>query len=292
MRHRACLTSPSRSTAFRFLVLLGVSLVLTSPALAQRGRGRGSINRMVAARKQQEITQLQAQIDGARKLLDSVTTQGKLSQAQIDAARQSAMSARRALNEAAKENNESNQQIRKMEADMLDAQSDDSEYGKAVTEIHTARRALDKEMHRILVRPDSDAEVDESKRLSELAQLTAEERDELAKSPKFMEKKEALHQAMEGLKAAKLNVFQANDEWKAAHEKHHKIEQDKAKEQLLIRGAANDNSDSRAELRTAAQIAESAQSTIASAQARLHALGEKEKSSTPAKKPDTKKSGS
>lgn len=241
-----------------------------------------------AARKQQEIAQLQKQLDGARKVLDSVTSSGALTQAQIASARQAALAAREALHESAKQDNEVSKKLRVIEDGILEAQSDDSEYAKALNEIHLAQRAMNTELHRILKwQPPADDEA-ESTRLSELAHLTAEERERLAADPRYTTKQEALHQSIDKLVATKKKLFESSAEWKQAHAEHHRVDQEQAKQERAVQGAANDSSAGREELRDAAEIAASARSTIAQAQARLNALGAKPNTPTPEKKPGTK----
>lgn len=267
-------------------------LVFAEPALAQRG-GRGMSGRLAranAARKQQEIAQLQKQLDGSRKLLESVTSQGAMSQAQLASARQSALAAREALHDAEKQDHEVNKKLRGIEDGILESQSDDSELAKTLDELHLAQRALDIEMHKILKRPPPANDEDEATRLSELAHLTTEEREKLAGDTRYSTKQESLHQSMEKLSTVKKKLFQASAEWKKAHEERHRIDQVQAQQERSVQGAANDSSESRSELRTIAQIAASARASIAQAEARLNALGAKPKASTPEKKPETKKS--
>lgn len=248
----------------------------------------GRVAKANAARQQQEIDQLQKQLDGARKVLDSVTTAGALTQAQIASARQAALAAREALHDAAKQDHEINKKLRGIEDGILDAQSDDSEYAKALDEIHHARRAIDTELHRILKwKPPADDEA-EATRLSELAHLTTEEREKLAADSRYTTQQQALHQSIEKLVAVKKTLFEASDEWKQAHKERHQIEQEQARQERSVQGAANDSSAGREELRDAAEIAASARATIAQAQARLNALGAKPKTPTTEKKPGTK----
>jgi septal ring factor EnvC (AmiA/AmiB activator) len=269
------------ASAFVFVLAL---LLCADPVLAQR-RGKSSRTAKAnAARKQQEIAQLQKQLDGSRKLLESVTSRGAMTQAQLAAARQSALSAREALQEAVQQENEINKKLRGIEDDILDAQSDDSEYAKALDDIHLAQRAMDTELHRILKRTLPADDEDEATRLSELAHLTIEEREKLAADSRYTAKQHALHLAMDQLRAVKTKLFQASDEWKKAHEERHRINQEEAQQELSVQGAANNSSASRKELQTTAEIAASARASIAQAEARLKALGAKPKAPTPEKK--------
>ncbi len=250
----------------------------------------GRLAKANAARKQQEIAQLQKQLDGSRKLLESVTSQGAMSQAQLASARQAALSAREALHDAEKHDQQVNKKLRGIEDGILEAQSDDSELAKTLDELHLAQRALDIELHKILKRPPPANDEDEQTRLSELAHLTTEEREKLAGDTRYTTKQESLHQAMEKLSAVKTKLFQASDEWKTAHEERHRIDQEQAQQERSVQGAANDSSESRSELRTIAQIAASARASIAQAEARLKVLGAKPKAPTTDNKPETKKS--
>ena len=288
-------TSVKHRGDVRFAAVAGLVLLLlcAEPALAQR-RGKSSrYGRANAAQKQQQIAQLQKQLDRAKELLDSVTSKSQMSQSEINAARQAAISSRQELEADEKVNKTVSEKIRKIEEGILESQSDDSEFAKSVDRIDEARRAMDVEMHHTLRRPPPAADEDEATRLSEVAHLTAEERDQIAQSSTYAQKKEALFQAVEHMNAVKTKLFQASSEWKKAHEEHHKAEQEKAKDERSVQGAANDGSDARAELKTMAQIAASARTTIAQAEGRLRSLGAKPSTSssqTPdPKKPNTKK---
>lgn len=243
-----------------------------------------------AARQQQEIAQLQKQLDRATQLLDSVTKAGAMTQAQVASARQAALAAREAIHQVAQQDNEVSQKLRRIEDGILEAQSEDSEYAKALDEIHLARRAIDTELHRILKwQPPADDEA-EATRLSELAHLTAEEREKLNADSRYTTKQAALHQSMDNLISVRKKLFEASEEWKKAHEEHHRIDQEQASLERSVQGAANDSSEGRQELRDAAEIAASARATIAHAQARLNALGAKPKAPTSDKKTGAKES--
>ena len=272
---------------FMFVLAL---LLFADPAIAQRRGMSSRISKANAARKQQEIEQLQKQLDGSRKLLESVTAKGAMTQAQLAAARQSALSAREALRDAEKQDHEISKKLRGIEDGILDAQSDDSEYAKALDEIHLAQRAMDTELHRILKRPPPADDEDEATRLSELAHLTTEEREKLAADSRYTTKQDALHLAMDKLSAVKTKLFGASDEWKKAHEERRRINQEEAKQELSVQGAANNSSASRKELRTTAEIAAFARASISQAESRLKALGAKPKAPTSEKKPEKKKS--
>ncbi len=272
------------------LVCVLVLLLFADPAMAQRRGMSGRLARANAARKQQEIAQLQKQLDGSRKLLESVTSQGAMSQAQLASARQSALAAREALHDAEKQDQEVNKKLRGIEDGILEAQSDDSELAKTLDELHLVQRALDIEMHKILKRPPPANDEDEATRLSELAHLTTEEREKLAADSRYTTKQDALHLAMDKLSAVKTKLFGASAEWKQAHEERRRINQEEAKQELSVQGAANNSSASRKELRTTAEIAAFARASISQAESRLKALGAKPKAPTPKNKPETKKS--
>ncbi len=267
-------------------------LVFAHPALAQRRGMSSRVSQYNAAMKQQEIASLQKQLDGSRKLLESVTAKGSMTQAQINSARQAAASARESLNAAVKQDNAINKKLRGIEDGILKAQSDDSEYAKALDVIHLAQRDLGATLRVILKRPPLTDKEDEANRLSELAHLTTEEREKLAGDSRYTAKQEALHLAMDKLSEVKTKLFEASSEWKQAHEERHRIDQEEGKQELSVQGAANDSSEGRKELRTLAQIAASARASIAEAESRLGALGAKPKAPTPTKSTDTKKTGS
>ncbi len=279
-----------RAVVMPMVVCALALLAYTHPAMAQRRGMSSRISKYNAAMKQQEIASLQKQLDGSRKLLESVTAKGALSQAQLNSARSSAESAREALNAAVKQDNEISKKLRGIEDGILEAQSDDSEYAKSLDEIHLAQRAMDSVLHHILKRPLPSDDEDEATRLSELAHLTTQEREKLAADSRYTAKQEALHLAMDKLSEAKTKLFEASDEWKKAHEERHRINQEEAQKEHSIQGAANDSSASRKELRTSAEIAASARASIASAESRLKALGAKPQAPNSNKKPETKKS--
>lgn len=275
------------------LLVLGLCLLLAGSAFAQKrgGSARARSAKAAAARRQMEIDRTQKQLDAAQKVLESVSTQGALTQAQLDAARQNALAARRELNEAEVADKAIHEKLHSIEEGILEAQSDDSEYAKALDDVDTARRAADTELHRVLRRPAPAVDEEESTRLSELALLTPDEREKLTKSSSYQEKKVALQVAVDHMNATRLKLFQDNAEWKQAREEHHKAEQEKAKDERSVQAAANDSSDARGELRSAAQIAASARATIAQAEAKLRALGAKPGAAKNDKKPSTGKTG-
>lgn len=210
------------------IVALALLVIWTGTAFAQRRGSTSRVRQIMAAQRQHEIEQLQKQIEESQKLLDSLTTQGVLTQAQLEAARQSAISTRSALNATEERDQEIHKKIRGIEDGIIESQSDDSVFAKAADKVNDARHDLDAELHRTLRRSPPAPDEDEAERLSELAHLTAEERATLAASPRYTEKKAALQQAMNELIAVRMGLFEASDEWKKAKEEHHKIEQELA----------------------------------------------------------------
>lgn len=276
--------APGMHWAVVALMFLATS---TGIAYAQRRGSTSRVRQIMAAQRQHEIEQLQKQIEESQKLLDSLTTQGVLTQAQLEAARQSAISTRSALNATEERDQEIHKKIRGIEDGIIESQSDDSAFAKAADKVNDARHDLDAELHRTLRRPPPAPDEDEAERLSELAHLTAEERATLAASTRYTEKKAALQQAMHEFIAVRMGLFEASDEWKKAKEEHHKIEQELAEKKRSIRGAAADSSDAREGLRSVEDIAASARASMATARARLRALGGQEKPATTQKKPET-----
>ena len=267
-----------------------LTLLVVGPVLAQ-GRARSSIQRMNEQLRQQEIAQLQSQLDDVKKVLDTVTSQGTMTEAQLESARKSAVDAREALKEAAKASKTASSKIRKIEESILETQTSDSDYAKALDGVDAARRAMDAELHRILGRPAPAPDEEESTRLAELARLTPGQRALLNKSETYAEKKTALNDAMKELDRVRSNLFQANDEWKKAREERRLLEQEVSKNEKTNRGAAQDSSEARGDLRSATQIAASARVTIAQIEARLQSLGVNTKQSSD-KKPKNGKRGS
>jgi septal ring factor EnvC (AmiA/AmiB activator) len=269
------------------VVALMFLVTATGTAFAQRRGSTSRARQMMAAQRQHEIEQLQKQIEESQKLLDSLTTQGVLTQAQLEAARQSAISTRTALNATEERDQEIHKKIRGIEDGIIESQSDDSAFARAADKVNDARHDLDAELHRTLRHPPPAPDEDEVERLSELAHLTAEERAALAASPRYTEKKAVLQQAMNELIAVRMGLFEASDEWKKAKEEHHQIEQELAEKKRSIRGAAADSSDAREGLRSVEDVAASARASIAQARARLRALGGQEKPATTPEKPKT-----
>lgn len=267
-----------KKTLLGDFLLVGMAIaLLATPVLAQRRGSTSRIRQMQAAQRQHEIEQLQKQIDESQKILDSVTTQGTLTEGQLEAARQASIRSRQELDAVVEGDRANAKKLREIEEKLIESQSEDSSLGKALKRLEEARKARDTEMHRLLRRPPPDPDEDEATRLSELAHLASEERETLAASVVYQEKKIAVLDAMEELQLAKARLFESSAEWKAAKEEHHQITQDMAEKNRSLRGAAGDGQDARHSLKTAKDIAAAARASISHARMRLREMGVTEK---------------
>jgi len=140
------LRRPLLVVAMTFTVALSAA---TAPAAPRSGRS----GRMVQVQRQQEIARLQKQLENARDALDRLGSKMARSESDLAEARTRAAAARQDINEASSAHKESHKKLEELEHQIIDQQSDDSEFAKALSALETAQHALDAEMHRILKWP-------------------------------------------------------------------------------------------------------------------------------------------
>ena len=223
--------------------------------------------------RQQEIARLQKQLEGARNSLDQLKNQASHSESDIAEARSRAISARQSLDAAAAAHRESQKKLSEIEHRILEAQSDDSDLGRALTKFEEARHAVDAEMHRILKWPAPAADEKEAQRLKELGTLTPEQRASLKADARYASRLSDLTEASESLDRIRDKLFNADAEWKRIHDEDVAASKDMVEAEHSRGGAANDRLEADRSLRSSTEIAASLQQTITQLEARLRSLG-------------------
>lgn len=263
-------------------VALWLPIARTAAAIPRTGRSSG---RAAAAMRQQEIARLQKQLENARSLLEQFKNRSSHSESEIAEARTRAISARQSLEQAAATHRESQKKLDEIEHRILEAQSDDSEFGRALTAFEDARRAMDIEMHRVLKWPAPAADEREAERLKELGTLTTEQRAALKADAKYQKRVEELTDASESLSRIRNRLFSGNPEWKRIHDDDVTAAKEKIEAERSRGGAANDRLEADRSLRSSAEIAASLQQTITQLEARLRSLGAASNNQKPGKSP-------
>lgn len=241
----------------------------TAPAAPRSGRS----GRMVQAQRKQEIARLQKQLENARDTLDRLSGQMARSESDLAEARTRAAAARQDINEASSAHKESRKKLEELEHQIIDQQSDDSEFAKALAALETAQHALDAEMHRVLKWPAPDPGEKEADRLKEFGNLTREQRTTLKENAAYKTRQEELHDASDALNRAKTKLFTANTQWKRLHDEQLAADKAMTEAEHARGGASNDRLEADQSLRSAAEIRMSLQQTIQQIEGRIRALG-------------------
>lgn len=249
--------------------------ILADPAsaLAQRRGGRGGAA-AAAARRQQMISQLQMQLTQLQQVLASAEMTISDAQSQVSTANDRIEGARKSISDAKSGALESSKSQKSIEAEILSAQSEDSEYAKANLAFLEAQEDLKVAQDRVLA---SDAYQAEKaavlKAPDHAAKLSKLQHDALADDPGYMAARDKLKAARVVVNHVKMDLFKANSDWVAATAAAKDAQSEETKANSEATRGAMKKLPAMRNLREAQAVADEARENIAAIQYQLKLLG-------------------
>ena len=250
-------------------ILLG-----TGDALA---RGRSNYGRSAAAavkaQRARMVSSLQQQVSSARQILQKAESQSQMTQADLNAATSKLSGIREEIDNTHQDAVEAAKTLRAIEAELILHQARDSEYAKTQATVDQLKNTVHETIHQVLnlpmqeLKPGSDPRNEDLKRLS-ITQLST-----LRDNQTFIDAENSLKDAIQNLSRIRQKLLQSDSDWVAAHEDLINANHDKLDGEKARRLAGSAAAGKRQELQNVKNVAQTAQSIIASGEQRLRQLG-------------------
>jgi chromosome segregation ATPase len=239
--------------------LLGVLLLLLAPGYAD-GQVRVFRSRAARARYWATVNAIQQQVDDAKSVLSVAESRAAMSQRQIDEAAQKLSSIRDTLEKERSNIAEAGKTLRAIEAEIVAAQPEDSDFAHAQAAVDDAKKALNREMRRVVSTTES-------------GKLTPSQKEALEEDSAYRFARQEMQKAAKELDSLRQKLFRANEDWLAA--RREQIDAEKAaREQKKQAGTTGLGSLSdKQDLRTARGVASAAMTVVAMGELRLRQLG-------------------
>ena len=247
---------------------------LAAPVAARNyGRGGGMSQ---AQMRQQRINAATQQLAMGRSMLAQAEAVVNDAQSQVSASNERIEGARRTISESRSGVIESNKSLKTIEADILAAQDENSEYAKASLAFHEAQDQLHEAQERILgsdeylaKKKELAAATDDPEHATKLASL---KHDALNGDPEFQKANDKFKSAKLVYTRVKTDLFKANNDWVAANQSSREASQEEAKASSEATRGAFKKLPAMRTLRKAQEVAAEARVTIAQAEWMLKSL--------------------
>lgn len=273
-------TRGSRLRLWLILALItGASLFCSgfTEAAPRRSRGRSSYSSRAAAaaraQRAQLIKNLQNQVSNARQVLSSLESKSVMTQSQLTSASARLEGIQQSIKDSHQDAVAAAKTLRDIEAEIVQAQTPTSEFAKANAAVDDARKAVHETMHEVLKLPvESDQSGIDGGR-AELQKLSDSQRDTLMADARYKEADQTLRDAIRTVGQLRLQLFQDDKDWTAAHQDltdAHQKQRDEEKERRVNGTAVTGK---KHELQNMATVAANARSIIAMGEFRLRQLG-------------------
>lgn len=273
-------TRGSRPRLWLILSLIaGASLFCSglTEAAPRRSRGRSSYSSRAAAaaraQRAQLIKNLQNQVSNARQVLSSLESKSVMTQSQLTSASSRLEGIQQSIKDTHQDAVAAAKTLRDIEAEIVLAQTPTSEFAKANAAVDDARRAVHVTMHEVLKLPIENAPPGVNEVRADLQKLSDSQRDTLMADVRYKEADQTLRDAIRKVGQLRLQLFQADKDWAAAHQDlidAHQKKRDEEKERRVTGTAVTGK---KHELQNMATVAANARSIIAMGEFRLRQLG-------------------
>jgi chromosome segregation ATPase len=257
------------------LLLVTVGSVESAAARGRGGNGAAQKRAMMIAAAQQQLAM-------GQQMLSAAETAASEAQSEVSAATDRIEGARKSISDAKSGASESTKSQKSIEAEILAAQSDKSEYAQASLALLGAQEELKSAQERVL---------SDEKYLANKAGLLKEEnhagkvaklqRDTLAADTAYSEALDKAKAARLVLNRVKSDLFKANSDWVAAASASKEAAAEESKANIEASKGAFKKMPAVRNLREARAAVEDARAVVADAQMKLRMLGAQPAKGTP-----------
>jgi chromosome segregation ATPase len=251
------------------LLIATATILGGTPAAQARGRGLSA-----AQIRQRMIQQATGQLNTYRQALAAAETEVNSASGDVSAAQGRVEDARKAIQDARASGVESAKSLKTIEAEILAAQTDGSEFSKASLALHEAQDAEKEARERVLDAASYKEKKAalmkvEDERAAKLAKLKS---DTLAEDMDYQDTADKLKAAQTKFVRVKTALFKASAEWVSASKASREADGAESKAHDDATRGAMRNMPAKARLREAQEAAAEARAGIAQAEAILRNL--------------------
>lgn len=171
---------------------------------------------MAQAQKKQWISTLQMQLAAAHQLLSSAESKSSLSQASAYDAMNKLNLIRKEMESASVEAHDAFKELQMVEADIMESQSDHSEFAEATKKVNEAKSNLHEVFHELAQTPVENRQATEDSLFLEMSRLTESQQSELKNNANFRFAKEQLAASEQQVIDIRKKLFDGSKEWRNA----------------------------------------------------------------------------
>ncbi len=259
-----------------------IILVLLSTTVEAQYRGHhrnSSYHRhataIAQAQKKQMISMLQSQVVSANQVLTNAESKSAMSQSLAYDAMSKLNQIRKEMETANSEVHEAFQELQMIEADILAAQNDRSEFAEATKAVKNSNQEVHRVFHQLTQTPEEEKISTDDSRLIEMSRLPETKRIEIKSNPDYRSAMDELSTADQHLADVRRKLFENSKEWKGAKRTLEKARQESRAEIAKAKPASLTAAHQNQETQNLRNVIENAKLMVAQGELRLRQLGAK-----------------
>ncbi len=261
--------------AILFLVLLS-----TNVEAQYRGHHRNSsyhrhATAIVQAQKKQMISMLQSQVVSANQVLANAESKSALSQSLAYDAMSKLNQIRKEMETANSEMHEAFHELQMIEADILAAQDDRSEFAGATKAVKDSNQEVHRVFHKLTQTPEGEKISTDDSRLVEMFRLPESQRMAIKSNPDYKSAIDELSTAEQHVADIRKKLFENSKEWRDAKHTLDKARQESRAEIAKAKPASMTAAHQNQETQNLRSVIENAKLIVAQGELRLRQLGAK-----------------
>lgn len=269
--------------------ILFLVLFSTTVDAQYRGHHRNSsyhrhANAIVQAQKKQMISMLQSQIVSANQVLANAESKSAMSQSLAYDAMSKLNQIRKEMETANSEMHEAFHELQMIEADIMAAQDDRSEFAEATRAVKISNQEVHRVFHNLTQIPEGEKISTDDSRLVEMSRLPESQRMAIKCNPDYKSAMDELSAAEQHVADIRKKLLENNKEWKGAKQTLDKARQESRAEIAKSKPASVTAAHQNQETQNLRSVIENAKLIVAQGELRLRQLGAKQMSSNSGKR--------
>ncbi len=234
---------------------------------------------MAQAQKRQLISTLQMQLASANQLLASAESKSSMSQSSAFDSMTKLNLIRKEMESASAEAHDAFKELQMVEADILESQSDHSEFAEATKKVNEAKSNLHQVFHELAQTPVEKRDATDDSLFLEMSRLPESQQTELKNNANFRFAKEQLAAAEQQVVDIRKKLFDGSKEWRNAKRTLDSARVESHSEATKAKSATVNAKHQNQESNQLKNVVENAKLVIAQCETRLRQLGVKPTSS-------------
>jgi chromosome segregation ATPase len=230
---------------------------------------------MAQAQKRQLVSTLQMQLATANQLLANAESRSSISQSSAYDAMNKLNMIRKEMESASAEAHDAFKELQMVEADIMESQSDHSEFAEATKKVNEAKSNLHQVFHELAKTPVENRESTDNSLFLEMSRLPESQQTELKNNDSFRFAKEQLADAEQKVIDIRKKLFDGSKEWRNAKRTLDSARAESHSEAAKAKTATVTAKHQSQESNQLKNVVENAKLVIAQCETRLRQLGVK-----------------